>query len=113
MKTIDDFKLRQRVRRAIWPTRCRSSTHAAVLAIDEVSYLTYGTDAANMLFHVVNERLHVTLENAMKEDSDQEADLIRISGMSCWDFPEPTHVGATSSGPKRVVRHHRLQADGI
>jgi hypothetical protein len=24
--------------------------------IDEVGYLTYGTDAANMLFHVVNER---------------------------------------------------------
>jgi DNA replication protein DnaC len=24
--------------------------------VDEVGYLTYGTDAANMLFHVVNER---------------------------------------------------------
>src|SRR5713226_8023615 len=24
--------------------------------IDEVGYLTYGTDAANMLFHVVNDR---------------------------------------------------------
>ena len=27
-----------------------------VLVVDEVGYLTYGTDAANVLFHVVNER---------------------------------------------------------
>ena len=27
-----------------------------VLVIDEVGYLTYGDDAANVLFHVVNER---------------------------------------------------------
>ena len=26
-----------------------------VLVVDEAGYLTYGTDAANMLFHVVNE----------------------------------------------------------
>lgn len=31
-------------------------THPCVLVIDEVGYLTYGTDAANVLFHVVNER---------------------------------------------------------
>jgi DNA replication protein DnaC len=31
-------------------------THSHVLVIDEVGYLTYGTDAANVLFHVVNER---------------------------------------------------------
>jgi DNA replication protein DnaC len=31
-------------------------THPAVLVVDEVGYLTYGTDAANMLFHVGNER---------------------------------------------------------
>jgi DNA replication protein DnaC len=31
-------------------------THPATLVVDEVGYLTYGTDAANMLFHVVNER---------------------------------------------------------
>ncbi len=30
--------------------------HPSVLVIDEVGYLTYGTDAANVLFHVVNER---------------------------------------------------------
>jgi len=27
-----------------------------VLVIDEVGYLTYGPDAANVLFHVVNDR---------------------------------------------------------
>jgi DNA replication protein DnaC len=31
-------------------------THPAVLVVDEVGYLTYGTDAANMLYHVVNDR---------------------------------------------------------
>jgi DNA replication protein DnaC len=31
-------------------------THPHVLVVDEVGYLTYGTDAANMLFHVVNDR---------------------------------------------------------
>ena len=31
-------------------------THPHILVVDEVGYLTYGTDAANMLFHVVNDR---------------------------------------------------------
>jgi len=31
-------------------------TQPDILVVDEVGYLTYGTDAANMLFHVVNER---------------------------------------------------------
>src|SRR5439155_2467487 len=31
-------------------------THPALLVVDEVGYLTYGTDAANLLFHVVNDR---------------------------------------------------------
>ena len=30
--------------------------HPHVLVIDEMGYLAYGTDAANLLFHVVNER---------------------------------------------------------
>jgi DNA replication protein DnaC len=30
--------------------------HPGVLIVDEVGYLTYGTDAANMFFHVVNDR---------------------------------------------------------
>jgi DNA replication protein DnaC len=33
-----------------------SYTHPHVLVVDELGYLTYGTDAANMLFHVVNDR---------------------------------------------------------
>jgi len=33
-----------------------SYTHPDLLVVDEVGYLTYGTDAANMLFHVVNHR---------------------------------------------------------
>ena len=31
-------------------------THPHILVIDEVGYLTYGPDAANVLFHVVNDR---------------------------------------------------------
>src|SRR6266852_4195296 len=31
-------------------------THQAVLVVDEVGYLSCGTDAANVLFHVVNDR---------------------------------------------------------
>jgi DNA replication protein DnaC len=112
-------------------------THPSVLVVDEVGYLTYGTDAANMLFHVVNERhrrhrpmifttnkslkgwgrvlhdedlaqaiidrvlergrllrldgpsvrtLHVNLDEALKEDSDQSADLARILRKS----PDPS-----------------------
>ena len=33
-----------------------SYTHPHVLVIDEVGYLTYGPDAANVLFQLVNER---------------------------------------------------------
>ena len=34
--------------------------------------------------------LHVNLDEAMKEESDQQADLVRISGKSRSEFPEPT-----------------------
>jgi hypothetical protein len=34
--------------------------------------------------------LHVSLDEAMKEDSDQDADLVRISGKNRSEFPEPT-----------------------
>jgi DNA replication protein DnaC len=120
-------------------------THPAVLVVDEVGYLTYGTDAANMLFHVVNERhrrrksmvfttnkalkawggvlhdddlaqaiidrvlergrllrldgpsvrtLHLNLDEAMQEGSDQDADVARISGNSWPEFPEPTQASS-------------------
>lgn len=127
-------------------------THPAVLVVDEVGYLTYGTDAANMLFHVVNERhrrhrsmifttnkslkawgrvlhdedlaqaiidrvlergrilrldgpsvrtRHVNLDEAMKEESDQQADLVRISGKIRSEFPEPT--GLANWTPRSFV----------
>jgi DNA replication protein DnaC len=34
----------------------KAYTSPSVLVIDEVGYLTYGPDAANVLFHVVNDR---------------------------------------------------------
>src|SRR5262245_18232756 len=34
--------------------------------------------------------LHVDLDEAVKEDSDQDADLVRISGKRWSEFPEPT-----------------------
>jgi DNA replication protein DnaC len=37
-------------------TALMTYTHPQVLVVDEVGYLTYGTDAANVLFHVVNDR---------------------------------------------------------
>jgi DNA replication protein DnaC len=134
-------------------------THPAVLVVDEVGYLTYGTDAANMLFHVVNERhrrqrpmifttnkslkawgrvlhdddlaqaiidrvlergrllrldgpsvrtLHVNLDEAMKEDSDQQADLVRISGKSRSEFPEPTPA-APPAGREQRLRNPALK----
>jgi DNA replication protein DnaC len=118
-------------------------THPAVLVVDEVGYLTYGTDATNMLFHVVNERhrrhrsmifttnkalkawwrvlheedlgqaiidrvlergrlirldgpsvrtLHLKLDEALKDDSDQDDEVARISGNRWPEFPEPTIV---------------------
>ena len=51
---IDD--LSAAFREARFTDALAAYTHPAVLVIDEVGYLTYGTDAANMLFHVVNDR---------------------------------------------------------
>ena len=36
--------------------------------------------------------LHVDLDEAMKDESDQDGDLIRISGKSGSEFPEPTSI---------------------
>jgi DNA replication protein DnaC len=124
-------------------------THPAVLVVDEIGYLTYGTDAANMLFHVVNERhrrrrsmifttnkalkawgrvlhdedlgqaiidrvlergrlirldgpsvrtLHLKLDDALKDDSDQDDEVARISGNKWPEFPEPTRVSNAVGG---------------
>ena len=123
-------------------------THPAVLVVDEVGYLTYGTDAANMLFHVVNERhrrhrpmifttnkalkawgrvlhdedlgqaiidrvlergrlirldgpsirtLHLKLDEALKDESDQDDEVARISGNKWPEFPEPTRLNDSQS----------------
>jgi len=45
----------------------------------------------------------VNLDDAMKEDSDQQADLIRISGNTCPEFPEPTRA-ANRAAPEAVLR---------
>jgi len=116
-------------------------THPHVLVIDEVGYLTYGTDAANMLFHVVNDRhkrrrsmlfttnkplaswgdvlhdedlaqaivdrvlergrllhldgpsmrtKHLGLDDPTATEAPS-AQLVKISGIPCSEFPEPTN----------------------
>jgi IstB-like ATP binding protein len=126
--------------------------------VDEVGYLTYGTDAANMLFHVVNDRhrrnksmifttnkglkawgrvlhdddlaqaiidrvlergrlirldgpsvrtLHLNLDEAMKEGSDQDAEVARISGNRWPDFPEPTQTRPNTTENRLVPRTRR------
>ena len=40
--------------------------------------------------------LHLNLDEAMKEGSDQDAEVARISGNSWPEFPEPTSAGAES-----------------
>jgi DNA replication protein DnaC len=51
---IDDLSVASRKGRLrhVMPTY----THPGVLVIDEVGYLMYGSDAANVLFQVVNDR---------------------------------------------------------
>ena len=43
--------------------------------------------------------LHVNLDDAMKEDSDQQADLARISGRTWPEFPEPVPIVSVRLGP--------------
>jgi IstB-like ATP binding protein len=49
--------------------------------------------------------LHVNLDDAMKEDSDQDADLVRISGKRRSEFPEPTSIIQFHSGRIPDVPH--------
>jgi len=51
---IDDLSRASREGRLI--DALERYTHPHVLVIDEVGYLSYGADAANVLFHVVNDR---------------------------------------------------------
>jgi DNA replication protein DnaC len=54
--------------------------HPHVLVIDEVGYLTYGPDAANVLFHVVNDR-HLR-KRPMIWSQNEEAARIRAAFVS-------------------------------
>lgn len=138
-------------------------THPGVLVVDEIGYLTYGTDAANMLFHVVNERhrrrrsmifttnkalkswgrvlhdedlgqaiidrvlergrlirldgpsvrtLHLKLDDALKDDSDQDEEVARISGNKWPEFPEPTTAPESSATLLRIPPREAARADG-
>jgi len=42
-----------------------------------------------------------SLDDAMKDESDQQTDLVRISGKSRSEFPEPT--GATMARWRNIV----------
>jgi DNA replication protein DnaC len=53
-KLIDDLSRASRDGRLT--AALATYTHPHVLVIDEVGYLTYGSDAANVLYHVVNDR---------------------------------------------------------
>lgn len=59
--------------------------------------------------------LHVNLDEAMKEDSDQDADLVRISGKHRSEFPEPTIVAESGRTPARATDsdiHSAVQQTG-
>lgn len=122
-------------------------THPHMVVIDEVGYLTYGTDAANMLFHVVDDRhkrkrsmifttnkplpawgrvlhdddlahaivdrvlergrllqldgpsmrtRHLGLDDPTRPEARSvEEEVVRISGNSWSEFPEPTRIRRT------------------
>jgi DNA replication protein DnaC len=91
-----------------------SYTHPHVLAVDEVGYLTYGPDAANVLFHVVNDRhlkkrpMVFTTNKAMNEwgrvlhDSDLAAAILdRILERGRW---------ITLDGPSGRTRHLKIDS---
>ena len=40
--------------------------------------------------------LHLKLDDALKDESDQDAEVARISGNKWPEFPEPTQLGRTS-----------------
>jgi hypothetical protein len=48
--------------------------------------------------------LHVNLDDAMKEDSDQDADLVRISGKKRQNFRNPQSSRVNSVSTWRRIR---------
>jgi len=103
-------------------------THPGVLVVDEVGYLTYGTDAANMLFHVVNDRHKrkrsmvfttnkpITAWGAVLHDDDlaqaivdrvlERGRLLHLDGPSMrtkhLGLDDPTAAGAASNQVVRI-----------
>jgi hypothetical protein len=53
--------------------------------------------------------LHLKLDDALKDESDQDDQVARISGIKWPEFPEPTC--RTSEFGTRVVRTERLCSD--
>ena len=90
-----------------------SYTHPHVLVVDEVGYLTYGPDAANVLYHVVNDRhlkkrpMIFTTNKSLNEwgrvlhDSDLAAAILdRILERGRW---------ITLDGPSGRTRHLKIE----
>ena len=99
-----------------------------VLVVDEIGYLTYGTDAANMLYHVVNDRhrlrrsmvftsnKHPDAWGAVLHDDDlaqaivdrvlERGRLLRLDGPSIrtkhLGLDVPTNAEAASSPAARI-----------
>jgi hypothetical protein len=115
-------------------------THPHVLVIDEVGYLTCGPDAANVLYHVVNDRylrkrpMLFTTNKSLREwgrvlhDDDlaraivdralERGRLITLDGPSqrtrhleIDPFEDPEPQAARISGTRR--RHERPSEDGL
>ncbi len=70
-------------------------THAHVLVIDEVGYLTYGPDAANVLFHVVNDR-HLRKRPMIFTTNKPMTEWARSYTTKIW--PRPSSIGFSSAG---------------
>ena len=90
-------------------------THPHVLVIDEVGYITYGADAANVLYHVVNDRhlrkrpMVFTTNKPMSQwgrvlhDPDLAAAILdRVLERGRW---------ITLDGPSGRTKHLKLETD--
>jgi DNA replication protein DnaC len=108
-------------------------THPHVLVVDEVGYLAYGSDAANVLFHVVNERhlrrrsmifttnTHPREWGRVLHDEDLAATivdrvlehgrLLQLDGPSIrtrhLELDNPDPVGSVSDQPAIISGNHR------
>jgi len=74
-KLIDDLSRASREGRLV--ETLATYTHPHVLVIDEVGYLAYGDDAANVLFHVVNDR-HLRKRSMVFTTNKRLADWGRV-----------------------------------